>query len=97
MAVQEATLLPPIALDDATIQAFRASLRGELVQPDDPEYDTVRMVHNGMIDKRPALIARCAGAADVIRAVDFAREHHLLIAVRGGGHNSPATPSVTAV
>jgi FAD/FMN-containing dehydrogenase len=87
MAVQDVTLLFPVTLDDATIEAFRTSLRGELVRPGDEGYNAARMVHNGMIDKHPALIARCAGAADVMRAVAFAREHQLEVAVRGGGHN----------
>ena len=87
MVVQEVTIRPPIALDDARIEAFRASLRGELLGPDDTGYDAARMVHNGMIDQRPALIARCAGPADVMRAVDFAREYQLVVSVRGGGHN----------
>lgn len=75
------------SLDDATIEEFKAGLRGPLLQPSDPAYDTARRVWNGMIDKRPALIVRCAGVADVMRAVTFAREHHLLVAVRGGGHH----------
>jgi FAD/FMN-containing dehydrogenase len=66
---------------------LEAGLRGRLVRPADADYDTVRQVWNGMVDKRPALIARCAGVADVIAAVRFGREHGLPIAVRGGGHN----------
>ena len=69
------------------LQEFRAGLRGALLQPGDPGYDTARQVWNGAIDRKPALIARCAGTADVIRAVSFAREHRLLVSVRGGGHN----------
>jgi FAD/FMN-containing dehydrogenase len=87
MAVRDITLSTPVTLDEATIEAFRASLRGELLLPNDEGYDAARTIHNGMIDKHPALIARCAGAADVMRAVDFAREHQLEVAVRGGGHN----------
>jgi FAD/FMN-containing dehydrogenase len=75
------------SLDDATVQAFRASLRGELIRPGDAGYDAARRVWNGMIDRRPALIARCAGAADVVAAVGFARANDLLVSVRGGGHN----------
>ncbi|HET7036170.1 MAG TPA: FAD-binding oxidoreductase [Thermomicrobiaceae bacterium] len=75
--------------DEETIQALRASLRGELILPGEPAYDEARRVHNGMIDKHPALIARCADVADVIAAVNFAREHDVLLAVRGGGHNGP--------
>src|SRR5579872_7492851 len=68
--------------------ALKASLRGELIQPDDESYDAARKVYNGMIDRHPALIARCADVADVIAAVTFAREHDLLVSVRGGGHNA---------
>ena len=60
---------------------------GELLRPGDPGYDDARKVWNGMIDKRPALIARCAGVADVIAAVNLARSNNLLVSVRGGGHN----------
>jgi FAD/FMN-containing dehydrogenase len=74
-------------LKDTAIEAFRTTLRGELLCPVDAGYETARKVWNGMIDKRPALIVRCAGVADVITAVHFARSHNLLIAVRGGGHN----------
>ena len=95
MAVQDVTLLFPATLDDATVEAFRTSLRGELLRPGDEGYDAARMVHNGMIDKHPALIARCVGAVDVMRAVRFAREQQLEVAVRGGGHNSRVTLSVT--
>jgi FAD/FMN-containing dehydrogenase len=78
-----------VALDDAAVQAFKASLRGMLIQPGDETYEAARKVYNGMIDKRPALIAQCVDVADVISAVNFAREHKLLLAVRGGGHNGP--------
>jgi len=74
-------------LDEATVEKFKASLGGELIQPNDDSYDDARKVWNAMIDKRPALIARCSGTADVITAVNFAREHDLLLSVRGGGHN----------
>jgi FAD/FMN-containing dehydrogenase len=73
-------------LKDTAIEAFRSSVRGELLCPVDVGYDDARKVWNGMIDRRPALIVRCAGAADVIAAVQFARTHNLLVAVRGGGH-----------
>jgi FAD/FMN-containing dehydrogenase len=74
------------ALDTVTLEALDAGFLGELVRPGDPAYDDVRQVWNGHIDRRPALIARCHGVADVIAAVRFAREHDLLTAVRGGGH-----------
>jgi FAD/FMN-containing dehydrogenase len=76
------------ALMAETVQKFQESLRGELIRPGDAAYDDVRKVYNAMIDRRPALIARCAGVADVITAVNFARENNLLVAVRGGGHNA---------
>jgi FAD/FMN-containing dehydrogenase len=66
-------------------------LRGELLVPASPGYDTARAIWNGAIDRRPALIARCTGVADVVAAVRFAREHELEIAVRGGGHNVAGT------
>ena len=69
------------------IDALRAALRGSLSQPGDPDYDAARSLWNAMVDRRPALILRAAGAADVQRAVNFARDHGLLLAVRGGGHN----------
>jgi len=72
----------PMALRD-----FRASLRGELILPDDNGYDSARQVWNGMIDKYPALIIRCANRADVTHAVGFARSQQLPVAVRGGGHS----------
>jgi hypothetical protein len=67
------------------------SLRGQLIRPGDDAYEQARRVWNAMIDKRPALIARCAGVSDAVSAVNFARDHHLLIAVRGGGHNVAGT------
>lgn len=67
---------------------FAAGLRGQLLLPDDAGYDAARKVWNGAFDKHPALIARCSGAADVRRCVDFARAHQLLTAVRAGGHSS---------
>src|SRR2546423_13333150 len=74
-------------LEKATVQHFADGLRGRLVQPGEGGYDEARKVWNGMIDRRPALIARCAGVADVIAAVRFARTHELLVSVRGGGPN----------
>jgi FAD/FMN-containing dehydrogenase len=74
-------------IDESAVAVFRASLRGELIRPGDVGYEEARQVYNGMIDKRPSFIARCVDPADVIAAVNFGREHDLLIAVRGGGHN----------
>src|SRR5271169_3970353 len=74
-------------LDDSTIEEFKASLQGALRRPGDPGYDDARRIWNGMIDRRPALIACSQGVADVINSVNFARTNELLVAVRGGGHN----------
>jgi len=79
--------MTPESLDEDSIQSFKSGLQGELITPNDTGYDDARQVWNAMIDKRPALIARCSGAADVIDAVTFAREHELLTAVKSGGHN----------
>lgn len=70
-----------------TIDQLRSSFRGKLIEPKDPDYDSARKVYNGMIDKRPRLIARCVDVADVMAAVQFGRENSILTAVRGGGHN----------
>ncbi len=69
------------------IQDLRVAMGGDVLEPGDPAYDDVRAVQNGMIDRRPAVIARCLGSADIATAVQFARAHDLEIAVRGGGHN----------
>lgn len=74
-------------LDELVVQAFANRLQGELIRTDDANYDEVRAVWNGMIDRHPALIARCATVDDVVASVNFARENDLLVAVRGGGHN----------
>ena len=84
------------AQKDAAVEELRKSLRGPLLQPGDAGYDAARTIYNGMIDRRPALIARCAGVADVIAAVRFAREHDLLVSVAAAATTSPATPSATA-
>jgi hypothetical protein len=75
-------------LDGTVIDKFASALRGDLIAIDNPDYNAVRKVWNGLVDKRPALIARCTGTADVIACVRFAREHDLLISVRGGGHSA---------
>ena len=76
-------------LTATAVQDFASRLRGELIQPGDATYDNARKVYNAMIDKHPALIARCADVADVIAGVNFARDSGLTLAVRGGGHNGP--------
>jgi hypothetical protein len=75
-------------LSEQSISQFQTSLRRKLIQPQDTDYDTARKVYNGMFNKHPAMIARCADVADVIAAVNFARENNLLVAVKGGGHNA---------
>lgn len=80
-----------VILTDGAIDNFSAAFQGEVIRPTDAGYDGARAVWNGMIDKRPALIARCTGVADVIEAVNVARENDLLVAVRGGGHNVAGT------
>jgi hypothetical protein len=76
-----------VPLDDSVLAAFAHRLGGRMILPRAPEYDDARHVWNGLIDRRPAGIVRCSGVADVIESVRFAREHDLLLAVRGGGHN----------
>ena len=76
-----------IAADE--FEALRTAFRGTLITPDDPQFDGARRIWNGMIDRRPALIAQCSGVADVITAVKFAAARRLLLSVRGGGHSWP--------
>ncbi len=76
------------------IAGLRTKIRGDIIQPGDPQYDTARKVYNAMIDKHPALIVRCVDAADVSNAVNFGCEQGLDIAVRGGSHNGPGFGTV---
>ena len=78
-------------LSEATVEEFRKSLRGQLIAPADDSYDEARQVWNANIDRLPGLICRPTGVADVVSAVTFARDHHLLVAVRGGAHNVAGT------
>ncbi|OWT75010.1 MULTISPECIES: FAD-binding oxidoreductase [unclassified Achromobacter] len=71
----------------AAIEAFKTTLRGQVMTDNDPGYDDARRIWNAMIDRYPAVIVRCAGVADVLSSLSFAREHQLPIAIRGGGHN----------
>lgn len=71
------------------IDALRASLRGSVLVPGDEGYGTVRSIHNGMIDRHPAVIARCSGVADVKRALEFSVGQGLPVSVRAGGHGLP--------
>src|SRR5256884_7628410 len=78
-----------IALEETEVQELVSRMRGELLRPGDAGYEQAIRVYNGMIEKRPALIAHCVDVADVIAAVNFAREHELTLAVRGGGPSGP--------
>src|SRR5829696_2331034 len=73
-------------IERSALEELRGQFRGALLQPDEEGYDEARRVWNGAIDRYPALIARCAGADDVVAAMRFARERDLLVSVRGGGH-----------
>jgi FAD/FMN-containing dehydrogenase len=77
------------SMTEQAIATFKQNLRGRLIQPSDTDYDAARALYNGMIDRRPRLIARCVDVADVITAVNCARDHGLRLAIRGGGHNGP--------
>ena len=83
---------PQIAL--SALAKLRSNFAGIVLQPSDPDYDDVRALHNGLIDKHPAVIARVRNEADIAAAIAFAREHGLEIAVRGGGHNVSGRASV---
>lgn len=72
---------------EPALQQFRTSLRGQSFCPGEPGYDAAKTVHNAMVTRRPAVIARCAGAADVLTCVRFAREHDIIVSIRGGGHS----------
>jgi FAD/FMN-containing dehydrogenase len=74
-------------VDAEALQAFAMQMRGPVLTPENPGYEEARAIWNGLIDRRPALIAQCSGAADVVDAVNFAREHDLLVSVKAGGHN----------
>jgi hypothetical protein len=76
-----------IVLKEATINELRLSLEGELLRPGEDGYDQARSLWNALFDRRPALVVRCAGVADVISSIEFARTHRIPVAVRGGGHN----------
>lgn len=77
----------PAAILPEELLALKGGLRGQTLTKDEGGYDVVRCIWNGMVDRSPGLIVQCQGAADVLHAVDFAREHELVLAVRGGGHN----------
>src|SRR3954469_20124503 len=79
----------PHVLGDATLAELEQGLSGRLIRPGDADYDEARAIWNGAHDRRPELIVRAAGVADVMRAVDFARSEDLIVSVRGGGHSLP--------
>jgi FAD/FMN-containing dehydrogenase len=81
-------------MQDTATEAFVATMRGPVVGRTDSDYDDVRSLYNGMIDRHPQLIARCADVADVVTAVNFARENGLRVAIRGGGHSGPGLGSI---
>src|SRR5688572_10400416 len=76
-----------VAVDNPIAAALRGSVRGAVIGPGDHGYDEARLVQNGLIDRKPALIVQCSGTADVVAGVNIAREHDLVLSVRGGGHN----------
>jgi FAD/FMN-containing dehydrogenase len=80
--------------ETTVVDAIEETIRGDVIAPDDPRYDEARALYNGMIDKRPRLIVRCADVADVITSVNFAREEGWPLAIRGGGHNGAGLGSV---
>src|SRR5512133_2304235 len=74
-------------VDAEALAGLRETVRGPVLTPDDPGYDEARSIWNALIDRRPALIVQCTGAADVVDAVNFAREQDLLLSIKAGGHN----------
>lgn len=81
----------PTTLPKETVENFRQQLRGPLLTPEDPGFESATRIWNGLIEKEPALVAQPTGTADVVAAVNFAREHNLLLSVKGGGHNIAGT------
>ena len=76
-----------VAIPDDAMQALKAGFKGPILTPDEPGYDDTRKIWNAMIERRPGMILRCTGTVDVVQALNFARQHRLLVSVRGGGHN----------
>lgn len=81
--------IEPCRIAEPIIASFRPTIRGDLIEPQDPDYDLARRVYNATIDRFPALIVRCVDAADVLSTINLARENGLTLAVRGGAHNAP--------
>src|SRR5262249_59474226 len=91
-SAEEEKLMEQTTVVESVLRELKSHLRGDdVISPADNTYDAARKVWNGLIDRRPALIVRCSGAADVLTAVRVARAHDLLVAVRGGGHNVAGT------
>ena len=86
MRQHEVTSSNGARIDESAVDQFSAALRGRILRGGDDDYDSARAIWNGMIDRRPSLIAQCVGAADVAHAVRFARERGMVVSVRGGGH-----------
>ena len=84
-------------MDTAPAENLRGRVQGQLLLPVDEGYDAARKIYNAMIDRHPAMILRCAGAADVIAAISFAQEHNLLVSIRSGVMGLPAQPSATGL
>src|SRR4029079_19825921 len=86
---------PPVeaGVDTEALDAFVAGIRGRVLRPGEPGYDEARAIWNGLIDRRPELIVQPTGAADVVDAVNFAREHRLPLSIKGGGHNVAGNPA----
>src|ERR1700674_4021933 len=76
-------------MSEQTIEQLRERARGRVVVPDDPDYEEVRKVYNGMIDRHPSVVVRCVDAGDVMATVDFARDNGLDLSIRGGSHSVP--------
>src|SRR6188508_2057378 len=77
----------PTTISSEELEKFISGLGGTVVTPESPDYDSARTIWNAMVDKHPSMIVRCTSTADVIHSVKFAREHNLLVAVKGAGHN----------
>ncbi|MGH8015898.1 MAG: FAD-linked oxidase, partial [Candidatus Zixiibacteriota bacterium] len=75
------------SIDSTSLDSLKSSLRGKVILPGEEGFDQSRTIWNAMIDRRPGLVIRCAGVSDIQKAALFAREHSLLTAIRGGGHN----------
>ena len=79
---------PGLAVEDQTFENLKSAIRGHIITQHDPSYEDERKVYNGMIDRYPSLVIKCCDVADVITSVNFARDHKILVAIRGGGHNA---------